>query len=54
MAVYGKIEMRETMQNRQVQSVMFRITPSAQADKPSVPFNICGLQILKILAIKNS
>ncbi len=45
--------MPETLQNRQVQSIMFHIMPSAQADKPSVPFSNCGHQILKILAIEN-
>jgi hypothetical protein len=46
-AVYGKIEMPETMQNRQVQSIMYLLMPSAQADKPSVAFSNCGHQILK-------
>jgi len=45
--------MPETMQNRQVQSIMFHIMPSAQADKLSVPFSYCGHQILKVLAIEN-
>jgi hypothetical protein len=52
-AVYGKIEMPETVQNRQVQSIMFLIIPSEQADKPCVPFRNSGQQILKILAIEN-
>jgi hypothetical protein len=51
-AVFGKIEMPETVKNWQVQSIMFLIMPSAQADKPSVPFNNCGHQILTILAIE--